>query len=138
MKNKRYLLLVVLPLISLGVCVVVVVRSSLPTRFTQLQCDRIQIGMTEDQVERVMGVPAGYHAKEPPRVYGPLAFDFTPEGRTVSNTQQTQKCWGGDEGIVVVVFDKQGKVTQKMYHDAIIDHESKAGQMLRKARNWLP
>jgi hypothetical protein len=146
MKNTKHILLV-LVLMLLGVCGVVLIRHYLPTRFTESQCDHIQAGMTGEQVELVMGVPAGYHAKEPgvrPIGSGPLMIEMMPEGWTKGwtnpDTQVTQKGWLGDEGMVIVDFDRHGKVTSKLYCDVLPPHpiESMPGRLLRRFRSLLP
>lgn len=82
-------------------CFVVVAASALlaalllPQRaqptITQASCDRIQLGMTPEQVEQLLGGPDG--------VYTSRSVVVVMDG---ADTHRRRRRWFGDEGVIVI------------------------------------
>jgi outer membrane protein assembly factor BamE (lipoprotein component of BamABCDE complex) len=71
-------------------------------------CDRIQLGMTERQVESILGKPAD-------RQYHPWdVFIFLAPAPGTS--PEWEKMWIGEkEAVIIVHFDANGKVSNKAF-----------------------
>jgi hypothetical protein len=89
--------------------------------FTKQLCDRIEIGMTVKEVNRLLAVPPGKYTTGP-KVRGvggwpmPWDTDICAEGWKSSNFPRlTYKAWMADEGLIAVVFDERGIVRDKWW-----------------------
>jgi hypothetical protein len=92
---------------------------------------KIQPGMSESDVEAILGGPAGNYSsgnyssgwvktKSPLRVW----TGWPPP---------VEKAWITDEGCIVVLFDESGKVMSAQFWEPIVLEES----LLEKVRRWL-
>ncbi len=86
--------------------------------FSQADCDRIQPGMTETEVDAILGTPAGDYATgthilfDPVRVrWGSIYLD---DDRPVP-TVKTERSWISNTGAVLVGFDDTGLVVSKKF-----------------------
>ncbi len=96
---------------TLGLLTAVVVCSFLllapaRSRITEANCDKIQEGMTQREVEAILGGPPGDYATRPyNREIGMIV------GLHLQNAEDyVSKEWIGDEGIITIEFYKDGTV----------------------------
>ena len=94
-------------------------------------------GMTEDEVEAILGVPAGDYSSGQ---FGGHFFENekNPDSDVVTGLELVKKrggkIWAGNETSVWIHFDDSGRVTEKWCHfHAIPTSES----FLDKLRRWL-
>lgn len=107
--------------VSLGLVAFGVWSGRTPHQINREGCERISVGMTEEEVECVLGKPAGYYAK------GEVISAFS------SSTHWSQtKDWISNDGEIAVTFD-EGKVVSASYND-VYDLE---GSLLDKFRRWM-
>lgn len=95
-------------------------------------CEAIQLGMTEREVEAILGGPAGDYTSGRPLVVVPAKpgpFLTAAEGRLISYV----RFWKGDAGEVSVGFDRDGQVSCKRFDELTSAPES----LLAKLRRWL-
>jgi len=85
------------------------------TRISEENSRRIRVGMTQADVERIFGRPPGDYvrpAEENQLVYYPpcisLHYWHNRQGKLRTAT------WRGDDGVVIVGFDGQGKVAKTL------------------------
>jgi hypothetical protein len=76
-------------------------------RITKEHYERIAEGMTEKQVEAILGAPAGNYAT------GPVLSMRPPRVKRWTSPPITTKTWRGDWGWIEVGFDKEGSVCSK-------------------------
>jgi hypothetical protein len=116
--SKRRLVLAVAVLALLGLAVgfgVLRHQSGPRARF-----DRIRLGMGTEQVEAVMGMPAGEYGT---RADDRESFDDLPVARVVASGRWDKdaaprwvtQLWSYDEGVVSVSFDEAGAVVYKQF-----------------------
>src|SRR4051812_42356021 len=86
----------------------------------------IEEGMTERDVEELLGVPAGDYATRP--VSGRFFEGSTPRGRGV------MKKWQADEATIWVWFDEEAKVTATFVP---IVYFREVEHFLTKLQRWL-
>jgi hypothetical protein len=91
-------------------------------RITRENVQVIEKGMTEDQVEVILGAPAGDYSSK-------RRFQF----RHVLAKRWSGKFWGSDEAAIWVHFDEAGPVTKVVYGLTEPVNES----FLAKLRRWL-
>jgi hypothetical protein len=77
------------------------VESVRPPKIEPALCDRIRVGMSAAEVRTVLNVPPGF-------CEGETSF-WTKEPLFGSNNSEA---WIGQQGAVIVVYDRQGKVTR--------------------------
>lgn len=79
----------------------VAISSSRVDRITQFNFDRLQIGMTESQVQRILGGPEGLHAE---RAWKSYSIGISKD-----------KLWYGEFGIAFLEFDQSGRLISKYF-----------------------
>jgi hypothetical protein len=137
MKHKR-LLLILGCLAALLLAGYATLRLTAPQhQITADNIEAIKKGMTEDEVEAILGVPAGDYSSGQ---FGGHFFENekNPDSDVVTGLELVKKrggkIWAGNETSVWIHFDDSGRVTEKWCHfHAIPTSES----FLDKLRRWL-
>jgi hypothetical protein len=124
MRMRLLLLLVAVALVLLG-SYLTLWRTGPKHRISRESFARIQAGMTEQEVEAVLGVPAGDYATA--RVAIAECYDLRVPAAAV------QKQWTGDQGTILVFFYPADKVCVFRFFQVARVDES----FLDKARRWL-
>jgi hypothetical protein len=93
MRKHLLLCLVAVAFLAVGIYGILRLAQLLRPGITQENFDRIQEGMTEQEVERILGGPSGYHADRPVVVMNSGTMFFRPS-----------HLWIGDSGIVTICF----------------------------------
>jgi hypothetical protein len=101
MKRKWVVFAVLLVGLVATVALVLLARQS-PVRITQESFDRIAVGMMEQEVEEIIGGPPGD--------YSPFLPTWT---RVVEVAGDNHQSWVGEELIIHVGFDSDGRVVDK-------------------------
>jgi hypothetical protein len=125
MRNRRLLLwLAGVALIGLGVWIV---AGALRPRhnISQAGFELIRAGMTEREVETILGGPAGdyTHGRVDPS-------ECIPSGEWLLDGKE----WVGNESIVTVAFDEEGKVLHAQIRE--VPHLPSLWQRLRNLLPW--
>ncbi|MCI0742907.1 MAG: outer membrane protein assembly factor BamE [Gemmataceae bacterium] len=124
MKKRRCLWIVVVLVLLLGAGYGVLWLTAGPRhRINKESFERIQEGMTEEEVESIIGVPAGDYTTGPVVVRLMLISFMSPQC----------KSWKSNVGQIVVDFDSRGLITWKRYMDVTPVEES----LWDKLRRWL-
>lgn len=98
----------------------------------QPRFDRIAEGMTQEEVEEILGFPPGEYRSSPGfMLVGPGHIQKPAEEWTKS--PYSLKVWYFDEGHVEVIFDRDGEVAGKYWQ---ADNYNQPGLMDR-LRTWL-
>jgi hypothetical protein len=99
-------------LLALG-CLILVSSAYLLTRLrpriTQAACDMIQIGMTEAELEDIIGAPPGD--------YYVLSWFTGTDALWTARGAAYRRKWTASSGFIIVAFDKDGKVVGKEFFD---------------------
>jgi hypothetical protein len=101
-------------------------------RINEESFDDIQSGMTEGEVEAVVGAPAGIYAPTPRKDGAALVTDLYTNNCDTVWGPVVPKRWQGKRGILVVVFDPGGRVVDKFFAPWESDES-----LLAKLRRWL-
>lgn len=88
---------------------------------------KIQPGMSESDVEAILGALAGDYSSGWVKILPPAAEVVGCWSPPV------KKAWITDEGCIVVFFDESGKVVSAQFWEPIVLEES----LLEKVRRWL-
>jgi hypothetical protein len=120
--RKRLLLL-----LGCGVFVLLVVWLTFPRyRINRESFKQIEVGMTEREVESLLGGPAGNHSGYI-IIHGGRHMALESLGKETAEI----RTWVGDEAVIVLGFNKQGAVVWKqligMAREPLVD----------KIRRWL-
>jgi hypothetical protein len=109
-------------------------------RVTRPNWGSIKKGMTEKEVEAIMGGPCGNYSKWPRIVIAETADGkaFTPAGIAIFGPGhvplgQSLKIWLGEEGRIVTVFGEDGRVVSTMYSET----PKQCKGRVREFRSWL-
>jgi hypothetical protein len=99
-----------------------------PGRFIdQEHCARIKKGMTQGEVEAILGVPPGKYTNKNLIVLDPLSWSGRPAG-------ERWELWFGDEGVAEVTFDGQGAVVSSTFEKG---WEYSGPTAMEQIRAWL-
>jgi hypothetical protein len=105
--KKNYLLSAGLP--ALCVCITLGVLALLPPRpgITKANFDRIEVGMTVAEVDKLLGPPSTQGLRQEPLNWRPLPL------------QDAKRCivWGDEEGLAWIGFDTDGQVVSLTWDD---------------------
>jgi hypothetical protein len=122
---KRWYVWLAVPLMA-GLAVMATLIYLQQDQITQANCDKIKEGMTEEEVEKILGAQEGDHTSwptvsslmptPPPREYWRIEF---PEGHGY-----TVKDWTGEDGCIDVQFI-DGKVYHAVFWPDIYEHRAK-------------
>ena len=123
--RKRLLLLLAAVALGLLAGYLTLWRTGPQHRITRESFARIQAGMTEQEVEAILGVPAGYYATA--RVAFAECYDLRVPAGAV------EKQWTCDEGTILVFFYPADRVCVSRFFQVAHVDES----LLNKARRWL-
>jgi hypothetical protein len=98
--------------------------------------DRIQFGMSDDDVCRAMGVEAGYYAIND---IGAIRIEIVHTAGVRTPSGGIRKAWADDEGVVVVEF-QDGVVFDKQFNDVGFFEEKRPmwRRAMRKLYSYLP
>jgi hypothetical protein len=122
MKRRRFFLSVaVLAVVLAGGLAVLIFLPRSP--ISQRNCDRIQLGMSEAEVESILGGPQGNHQDRQVDINVPL-----PPRQGLF-----MKVWIGNDGAALVYFDKANKVGHVHFAPALNRDDSFLGRI----RRWL-
>src|SRR5262249_32530748 len=79
--------------------------------------EHIDVGLTEAEVERMLGAPAGWYASPRRRELGRLLRRefFSAQGVRHDDGFVTRG-WASDDGLILVTFDREGKVSCKEFN----------------------
>jgi hypothetical protein len=103
-------------------------------RYTQAMCDRIHRGMTQEEVQAILGLPDGLHYNVVPPI--------TP-GNPSLHQKRIRMDWyslsNPDSGAITVEFDEKGKVERTQYHRTLpMDWLRRIyGSLLVRLLRWL-
>ena len=109
-----------------------------PHRITPVNIAAIRKGMTEREIENILGAPAGdYASAQASAMYQNLTYHVDEDGKGWNGYELVKK-WGGkvwvaEEGFLWVRFDDAGKVAETARHILVQQPES----FLAKLRRWL-
>jgi SmpA / OmlA family len=107
-RNWTQLALVSLPLTlaAIAVLAVILLFAVRPRRVmaSKRDCDRIEIGMSREQVEQILGGPPGDYRTRPTHEY-PLGYVY-----------RFWEVWKGDGGVILIDFE-DGTVHRKAYDE---------------------
>ena len=99
--------------------------------------DSIQKGMTEDEVEAILGARAGAH------VEGALTGSYRVDGKNKEGwdliKERGGKEWLGDDVCIYIRFDEEGRVAEShrtTYYSMVFTNNLDES-FLRKLRRWL-
>jgi transcriptional regulator with XRE-family HTH domain len=99
-----------------------------PGRFIdQEHCARIKKGMTQEEVEAILGVPPGVYTKKQLFFFDMRSFSMLGAGERVAT-------WTGDQGLVDVVFDEHGAVEFSQFEQGT---ELRGPSYLEQILTWL-
>jgi hypothetical protein len=101
--RKRWLLLVAVVLIACGALIPLFVQR--PSRITKAAFERIELDMSLAEVQAILGGPAGDYRT------GSVGY----AGHYTRKTDGLPHEWAGDEGIVLVEVDRDGRVLAKHF-----------------------
>jgi len=105
---RRRTLLVVLAGLAVVVAAGVVVLWPRPERITRENFERIKEGMSQAEVEEILGPPGDYTTE-------PTDWENYSDLRGLLATDETMSTWVFDEPVMIVVFDKKsGRVIGKL------------------------
>jgi hypothetical protein len=108
-KRRRILLTAaVLVALVLGVALLSWLASLRPG-ITYANFQRIEVGHSQADVEALLGPPRDFSPN------GTICWGELYNGKLVLGHQKV--VWGGDAGAIVVVFDEEGSVVRKNWHD---------------------
>src|SRR5437870_4058477 len=79
--------------------------------------DKIEEGMTEVEIERIMGCGAGWYAGVDKRPFGvrSLKASLFSKAGAVNDNGHVSKGWASEDFVIVVTFDLSGKVTSSWF-----------------------
>lgn len=86
--------------------------------------DRIEVGMTETEVEAILGGPPGDYSTRDLFVMG-----VETDGGSLSMTRDRIEHWCADEGFLSVGFDSNGRLTWTRFDPAVV--------LLTPVENWV-
>ena len=123
MKRRRFFLsATVLAAVLVGGLAVLLFLPRSP--ISQRSCDRIQIGMSEAEVETILGGPEGnYHDRQVD-----INIPLSPVPGLL------RKVWIGNDGAALVYFDKANRVGHVHFAPALNRDESFLGSLRRLLR----
>lgn len=78
-----------------------------PERIDRATFERLRVGMTEGEVEELIGAPPGDYTRDPPEPEPPRVLNDEP--------RLTLSRWAGPDGRIVVFFDHQGRIQEKEF-----------------------
>jgi hypothetical protein len=145
---RRRTLLVALVGLAVVVAAVVVLLWPRAGRVTRANRDRIRIGMSRADVEAILGPPGDYatvlfcegsgSAVDPREVYAEAARSFSP----VNARDRDQACWCGNDCVIFIAFDVDGRVLGQSSMQPRIWDQSLLDNLLwrvkRQWRRWFP
>jgi hypothetical protein len=130
MKKKWWLVVAILAVAVVAVPVGLQAwrQAHSPDRFIDREhYHRIKKGMTQDEVEAILGVPPGVYSNK--RIRYPILYHVWAEP-----LHKRVESWTGDEGIVEVTFDGQDTVVSMSFDEGLeVHHPSYLQQVL----DWL-
>jgi hypothetical protein len=108
------------------------------SKITKESLDRIEVGMTAEQVERVLGGPAGDYRTGPTLAYYVPWLKISPGAGEIARWVE----WQADAGTIVVGYDANGKASQKEFQKVTQAEQSFLGHLVWRAnrqwRRWFP
>jgi hypothetical protein len=126
--TRRRLLLLALP-VALG-CSAALLWVVWPhTAITPDNAAKIKRGMTLAEVEAILGGPPGNYASN----YTGLGTGYAgPGGALIVFDVQERTTWAGDDGMLTVFLDNDGRVRKTQFYE-VIDRDTFMGSI----RRWL-
>jgi len=82
-------------------------KNAINARITPSTCSLITIGMSENQVQALIGAPPGYYGNPENASDINIGWQFDEPWHRWD--------WFGDEGAILVAFDSRGKVLDKIF-----------------------
>jgi hypothetical protein len=131
----------VLPVLFTALTLAVLVFVWPRSHITQAYVAKIQVGMTEAEVEAILGGPAGNYAR-PPRRYGLFGPPLPTCGGglhilKLAGTPGTVKTWEGEDYRVEVIFDADSRVSFAYGGKVVRGREPGIKLLLNDCRQWL-
>jgi hypothetical protein len=110
-------------------------------RINQDNFDQIREGMSQADVEAILGVPPGYHGTRravvsPRRELHPAIFTQGGITVTLDAGEVTTKGWVGDDGAILLTFDAAGRVIHKSIPEVDYPDPDPPG-LIERLRSWL-
>jgi hypothetical protein len=119
----RFLLILAVAVVLLAGAVLIFFGPN--PNITGESCEQIKPGMTQREVESILGCPAGDYRKNKGHRFGITGLPPPPRGQL----------WFGREGMVVVIFDENGRVTHAGF--IVADEPEPTESYLDRLRLWL-
>jgi hypothetical protein len=123
-RKQSRVLLGVLLLLDIGAGLVGVQRRP-KSSIGRENCEKIQPGMTEAEVEEILGLPDGNHTSGRVKIVPPPILVMGP-------LPPPWKDWIGDEGTIRVFFDEAGKVLATHFLEPLRLEESLLDTLCRR------
>jgi hypothetical protein len=109
-----------------------------PDRINRQAFEQIENGMTELEVEWILGVPPGDHTRglvfiDSGEPNDPITLDEVRRALIpLEYAYASRKTWYSDQGIIDIVFDESKRVGYKQFFEAC-----GPDQFMAKLRRWL-
>ena len=108
-------------------------------RITEESCQMIEPGWTAEQVEALLGKPPGDYTSEPVECVG-LIRGWPDVGKSFDELVATrlsrdERCrlWCGDDGVIEVHFDADGRVEHNAFHPVVRQRRP----WIERLRGWV-
>ena len=103
---------------------------------TEANAESIRLGMLEDEVVQLLGVPAGNYTT------GPWAFGTPADNRLIGDVGSLDdwKVWAGDDVLVSLGLDKGGRVQIRRIRRVVLVNGERVrheDNLLDRFRSWL-
>jgi hypothetical protein len=109
MSNRYWLMLLTASVMTLLIGGTLALLLRKPIRISEASCHRIQPGMTQREVEVILGAPPGDYET------GRRGIMLDLYGNGVLMQEGRREEWGGDDGIIQVGFGPDGTVLWKRF-----------------------
>jgi hypothetical protein len=128
-------LLVVLAGLAVVATVGAVVLWPRAERVTPENVERLRVGMTQNEVEAIIGLPGDHSTQE--TVVMPMNTESWCDVIGETNPNERKARWIGDKTWVDVAFDKTGHVTfLQLGKRGVVDHGALGNLLWRVKRQW--
>jgi hypothetical protein len=132
---RRRTLLAALAGLAVVVAAGAVVLWPRPNRVTAKNVERLRVGMTQNEVEAIIGLPGDHSTQE--TVVMPMTTESWSDVIGETNRNESKDRWIGDDTWVDVAFAKSGYVTwMQLGKRSVVDHGPLGNLLWRAKRQW--